>query len=136
MIVFFFYGILPDKASYFLIFALLPLILLTLGCGFILSLLNALFRDISHVVSLAATFLLFVTPILYAEPKSRLFKAINNWNPLSALVNGPRDLVIEGRIQEPLEYVLFSLFSVLFFAFSWRIFHLAESRIAERIGLR
>jgi lipopolysaccharide transport system permease protein len=134
--VFAFYRVVPAWSVFFFPFALIPLILFTVGLGFMLSLMNAVFRDIANVVSLASTFLLFVTPVLYPEPKVAFFKAFTKLNPLAVLVCGPRDLVVKGYLTQPDLYLFFSVFSLLLFIVSWRLFHLAEMRIAERVGAR
>ncbi len=134
--VFAFYKVVPAWSVLLFPFALIPLFLFTLGLGFILSLMNAVFRDIANVVSLASTFLLFVTPVLYPEPKVAFFKTFTSMNPLAVLVCGPRDLVVKGYLTQPDLYVFYSIMSLLLFIVSWRLFHLAEIRIAERIGAR
>ena len=134
--VFAFYRVVPAWQALLFPFALIPLLLFTIGLGFMLSLLNAVFRDIANVVSLASTFLLFVTPVLYPEPKAAFFKAFTNLNPLAVLVSGPRDIVVKGYLTQPDLYLIYSGLSLLIFMVSWRLFHLAEIRIAERVGAR
>lgn len=134
--VFAIYKVVPAWTVVLFPFALIPLLLFTLGLGLMLSLLNAVFRDVANIVSLSTTFLLFVTPILYPEPKAAFFKAFTVFNPLAALVSGPRDLVVKGYLTQPVSYLFYSGLSLAIFLISWRLFHLAEIRIAERIGAR
>ena len=134
--VFAIYKIIPAWTAIFFPLTLIPLLLFTLGLGFMLSLLNAVLRDVANIVSLSTTFLLFITPVLYPEPKAAFFKAFTVFNPLAALVSGPRDLVIKGYLTQPVSYLFYSGLSLAIFLISWRLFHLAEIRIAERIGAR
>ena len=134
--VFAIYKIVPAWTVVLFPFALIPLLLFTLGLGLMLSLLNAVFRDVANIVSLSTTFLLFVTPVLYPEPKAAFFKAFTVFNPLAALVSGPRDLVAKGYLTQSVSYLFYSGLSLAIFLISWRLFHLAEIRIAERIGAR
>lgn len=127
------YGIAPHWAAVFFPLLLLPLLLLTLGLGFLLSLLNVLVRDIAHIVTLGTTFLLFLTPVLYPAGKEGLFASVTAFNPLAALVAGPRDMVLSGRMADPLHYAWASGFCVLLFLVSWRLFHMVEPRMAERV---
>jgi lipopolysaccharide transport system permease protein len=115
---------------------LIPLLLFTLGLGFMLSILNAVFRDVANMVSLSSTFLLFITPVLYPEPKTVFFKSFMVFNPLAALVTAPRDLVVKGYLTQPFSFWFYSVLSLIIFIISWRLFHLAEIRIAERVGTR
>jgi len=136
IVVFAIYKIVPASTTIFFPIAIIPLFFLTLGLGLMFSLLNAVLRDVANIVSLASMFLLFITPVLYPEPKAVFFKAFSMFNPLSVLVSGPRDLVLNGSLTHPREYLFFSLVSLLVFFVSWRLFHLVEKRIAERIGGR
>jgi len=130
------YKVVPAWTVILFPFALIPLLLFTLGLGLMLSLLNAVFRDVANIVSLSSTFLLFLTPVLYPEPKAAFFKAFTTFNPLAALVSGPRDLVVKGYLTQPDTFMFYSGLSLILFIVSWRLFHLAEIRIAERVGAR
>jgi len=131
--VFAIYQIVPSWTIIFLPFALIPLLLLILGFGLILSVLNAVIRDTSKMIPLVMTFLLFITPVLYPAPTIEPMMTLNKLNPIGVLVIGARDLVIEGGLTQPVEFTYVSVFSLLLFLFSWRAFHMMEPRIAERV---
>ena len=135
-LVFAFYKVVPAWTVILFPLSLIPLLLFTLGLGLMLSILNAVFRDVANIVSLSSTFLLFITPVLYPEPKAAFFKAFTIFNPLAALVSGPRDLVVKGYLTQPVSFWFYSALSLVLFFVSWRLFHLAEIRIAERVGAR
>lgn len=132
-VVFIVFRIVPSWGAFLLPLTLIPIILLTLGLGFIFSLLSALMRDTPNIITILTTFLLFLTPVLYPAPASGLFARIMKWNPLAILVTGARDIVITGRLAQPLHYLLAAVFSLLIFVFCWQVFHLVETRIAERV---
>ncbi|MCX5859294.1 MAG: ABC transporter permease, partial [Proteobacteria bacterium] len=94
--VFVFYQVMPSRLTILFPLALLPLFFLTIGLGFIFSLLNAVMRDTANIITLLTMFFLFLTPVLYPAPESGLFAIFNQYNPLSPLISGPRDLVILG----------------------------------------
>lgn len=135
-LVFIIYKITPTWTAILFPFAVIPLLLFTLGLGFMFSLLNAVLRDVANIISISTTFLLFITPVLYPEPKAAFFKAFTIFNPLAALISGPRDLVIKGYLTQPDSFFFYSGLSLIIFFISWRLFHLAETRIAERVGAR
>lgn len=120
----------PSWKIVFVPFALLPLFCLTIGVALLLALLNGIMRDIGNIVALLVTFLMFLTPVLYPIPSGDLFFQLNILTPL---VNAPRDLMTTGVIAEPFKYALASGVSVLVLLLSWRIFHLAETKIPERV---
>lgn len=131
--VFFYYRIVPQWTALFFPLLLIPLMLLTLGLGFLLALLNVLVRDIANMVTLGTTFLLFMTPILYPPCKSGILASVTMFNPLAALVAGPRDMVITGYLTNPGGYALATAFCLVLFCVSWRFFHMVEPRMAERV---
>ena len=136
VIVFAFYRLVPAWTAILFPLALVPLLLLTLGMGFLLALLNVLLKDVANMVTLTTTFLLFLTPVLYPTPRDGLFSIVAKHNPLAALVTGARDLVVTGYLTKPTEFAWASALSVTLFLLSWRVFHLAEMRMAERMGAR
>lgn len=109
----------------------LPMLILTLGLSLILSLVNGVIRDTANTVGLIITFLMFLTPVLYPAPLqgSLLFKL----NPLSALVNAPRDMIVYGYVKEPVDFIIASGLACVVFLVFWRMFHLVETKIPERI---
>lgn len=132
-ILFIIYGIIPDIAILLIPFLLIPIILFTLGIGFILSLLNGIMRDIGNVISSIIVFLLFLTPVLYAKPSTGLLTKITNYNPLYYLISTPREFLLTGNISEWKGYLISSIISIIIFILCLVIFHLTEARITERI---
>lgn len=127
----FFYQYVPSWKIVFLPVALLPLVLLTLGLSLGLSILNGVMRDVANIVSLLVMFLMFLTPVLYPiTGEHMLFFQVNI---LSPLINAPRELMTTGRIARPEFFAVASVISLLVFLMAWRVFHLAETKIPERV---
>lgn len=127
------FGVSPHWTVLFLPLLLIPLLLLTLGLGFLFSFFNAIVRDIGNAVSLLMTFLLFVTPVLYPAPDSATFVMLNRFNVPGILVTSIRDFVLTGAMPRPLSFICSCIVSVAVFVVSWTIFHLTEPIVAERI---
>jgi lipopolysaccharide transport system permease protein len=123
----------PKWTVVFFPLVLLPLLMLTLGIGFFLSLLNVLLRDVANVVTLATTFLMFLTPVVYPLPSIGAFAALMRINPLAGLVTASRDVVVTGYLTDPAGFVWTNALAMVFFFFAWRVFHLVEPRMAERV---
>lgn len=127
------YGVSPSiKILLFPVF-MIPIILLTLGLGFILSLFNSVIRDISTALSVFMTFLLFLTPVLYAKPKIGILISITKFNPLYYFISVPRELILKGTLGEWKGYLISLGVAVLVFVAGLIVFHLTETRITERI---
>lgn len=77
---------------------LLPVALLALGAGWILSALGVYVRDLQQIVPVLLTALLFLTPIFYppsAVPEA--FQAVFAVNPLALAVDQAREALVFGR---------------------------------------
>lgn len=133
LILFFYYGISPKIYIFLLPILIIPIFLLTLGLGFIFSILNGIMRDIGNALSILITFLMFLTPVLYAKPKTGLLAKISFYNPLYYLVSFPRDLILTGNSHELTGYIISTIFAFIILLVCIFVFHLSETRIAERI---
>jgi len=112
---------------------LLPLLLLIVGAGFFLALLNALFRDIGNAIGILLNLGMFATPVIYPPPQEwPLSFLINHINPVAQYINTVRDLATTGVVTNPASLSSSLLFSLLVFLLGWRLFHLVEPKIAER----
>jgi lipopolysaccharide transport system permease protein len=132
-VLFLFYHKTPGASILLVPLFILPIVMLTLGLGFILSLLNGIMRDTGSMISLMMTFLMFLTPILYVKPASGLLATITTYNPLYYLISSVRELILAGTIAEPLGFIISAGISIVIFTISLIIFHLTETRVAERI---
>jgi lipopolysaccharide transport system permease protein len=135
LFLFVYYGIWPSAAILLIPLIIIPLVLLTLGLGLILSLLNSVVRDFGNLLPLLMTFLLFLTPVLYIQPTTGILAQLFVYNPIFYLISVPRDLVLGNIIASGvwLGFLLSSVLSVALFAVCLVAFHLTETRIAERI---
>jgi len=79
----------------------LPLICLTLGCGYFLASFGVFIRDLGAAVNILTTMLFFLTPIFYpisAVPEQ--FRIFSRLNPLAAIVEDARRVVLWGITPE------------------------------------
>lgn len=132
-ILFLVYNIFPNIKIVFFPLLILPIILLTLGLGFILALFNSVVRDVSTALSVFMTFLLFLTPVLYAKPKIGILMPVTKFNPLYYLISMPREFILKGTMTEWKGYLISIGISILIFIVGLVVFHLTETRITERI---
>jgi len=114
-------------------FLILPIIIFTIGLGFLLSLINAVIRDVDNLISVFMTFLLFLTPILYQKPTEGLLAQLTKYNPIYYLVTAPREFILTGTMNEWRGYAIASALAIVIFIMSIIIFHLTETRISERM---
>jgi lipopolysaccharide transport system permease protein len=126
-------GVVPNVAILLTPVFIIPILLITLGLGFVLSVLTGVVRDFGNLLALAMTFLLFLTPVLYAAPTAGLLAQLTLYNPLYYLVAVPRDLAFTGTTGLWLGFGVSCVLSVAVFIVCVVAFHLTETRLAERI---
>ena len=112
---------------------LIPIYLMTAGMGFVLSLAAGVLRDISNVLSMALMMAMLLTPVVYPITGTSLLARMNVWNPFNYLVNVPRDFIVNGHTEFLNEFVLSTVLSMAVFYAGWKLFYLAQTKIAERI---
>ncbi|MFC1711958.1 ABC transporter permease [Patescibacteria group bacterium] len=132
LIVFLVYGLRPSLLLSFFPIFILPLILLTLGLGFITSVLNVIVRDTKKIISVGMNFFLFLMPIMYTIPEKGLLSVVNKYNPIYFLINTPRDVIISGNINNPVGFVISAVFSLFIFFIGWYIFYISQFILGEK----
>jgi lipopolysaccharide transport system permease protein len=130
---FVYYRITPSPAVFLIPLLIVPLVFFTLGLGFVLSLLNGIVRDVANMVSVIVTFLLFLTPVLYAKPATGVLATLSSYNILYYLVSVPRDLILFGTTSFLKGFLLSSAIAFFVFLLFLAVFHLTETRVAERV---
>lgn len=99
-------GIIPLSAL-LLPFILLPLFLLLLGLVWLFSALGAFTRDISFMVAAVMPIFMFVTPVFYSVIGQPLkVKLIAYINPLAPYVEMTREILLIGRLPDPMTFFL------------------------------
>jgi len=87
-----------SSTLYLLPLAYLPLILLTLGCGWALAALGVYIRDVIQATPIAVQVLFFITPIFYpVEAVPQAMRVILNLNPLTVIVDSFRQTLLWGQ---------------------------------------
>lgn len=87
---------------------ILPLCLVTLGLGWLLSALGVYVRDISHFIGPVLTALMFLSPIFY--PISRLpqnLRWLGDYSPLAFTIETVRNAMIFGNIPDIVTFLHF-----------------------------
>ena len=111
-----FFGI-PHTTTLLLPFVVLPVLFITIGFSWILASIGVYLRDVSQIVGIATTVLMFLSPIFY--PISSLptnYQHLLLLNPLTSAIEGIRDVLFWGNVPNILVYVAYLATSMIF---SW-----------------
>ena len=132
VLVFIWYGFVPSWYSLLIPFVLVSVILMALGAGFIMAIINLVLRDMGSVISMVLTFGMFLAPIVYPPPVSEPFNMVNYLNPFSPLLIATQNLLAGQELMQPELLGLMFAVSLCVFLLGWRMFHITMPRIAER----
>ena len=91
----------------------LPLVFFTLAFTWLLASLGIFLRDVGQVVGLVTTILMFASPVFYpisAVPEQ--YRAVLHLNPLAAIIEYARAVLIWGKLPDLTMLALLTLFSV------------------------
>jgi lipopolysaccharide transport system permease protein len=131
---FLYFSVAPSWSGLFIgLICLIPIYLLMTGIGFVLSLAAGVLRDIVNMLNIVLMGIMLLTPIFYPITGDSLLARANVWNPFNYLVNVPRDFIVRGHTEFLTEFFWVTAFSVIVFYTGWRLFYLAQTKIAERI---
>lgn len=95
-----FYGV-PHLTALLLPLVLLPFALFILGISWALASLGVFLRDVSQVIGVATSILMFLSPIFYpATALPEHYRFIFYLNPLTPVIEQTRDVLIWGKVPD------------------------------------
>jgi lipopolysaccharide transport system permease protein len=119
-------------STLYLPLVMLPQILFTVGFSWILASLGVYIRDIRHVMSLALSVWMYMTPIVY--PASALpenLKFVLWINPVAGMVGDYRRILLEGKAPEPASYAIYAAVSLVLFVAGYYFFMNTKRSFAD-----
>jgi len=75
-------------------FVLLGGVLFGTTLGLLITPLGMLYKDIGRMISFGLQFLMYITPVVYAIPKSGIMKTVMELNPFTPIILTARDLAV------------------------------------------
>jgi lipopolysaccharide transport system permease protein len=94
---------------------LLPLVILTLGLGWMLASLGVFLRDVGQTIAIITTVLMFLTPVFYpitAVPER--FRPFIMANPLTFIIEQAREVLIWGHMPNWIGLGIYTLVAIVF----------------------
>jgi ABC-type polysaccharide/polyol phosphate export permease len=112
----------------------LPLFFLGAAIGLVTSMISIVAVDVSRIINMAMGLMMYMTPVIYSDKvNSQFAQSVIKWNPLTYLVCSARDIIIYGRLYNPVGYFICVVLCFFLFMVSWRLFFVSEDRIIERM---
>jgi lipopolysaccharide transport system permease protein len=113
---------------------LIPQLLLTFGCAWLIASLGVFLRDISQIIGLLLMVWLYLTPIIYPESivPAHLRKIIDV-NPFTPLVRSYRNIILENSAPDWRGLAYFTVIAVVVFLFGYWWFARTRKNFADVI---
>lgn len=112
----------PHWTIVFVPVVILPLLLFTAGLSWWLSALGVYLRDVSQIVGIVTTALLFLSPIFYSAARlPEKYRIVMQFNPLTPVVEQTRNVLFWGKMPDMklLSIYLFCALLVACLGFAW-----------------
>ena len=127
-------GVIPSWGALVLPVMLLPVLILGVGIGLVLAVTGAVVRDFTGVVTTLLGLMMYITPAVYVPTsQSPWLQAAVMYNPLTYLIDEPRNVFFLGSIKHLEGFALALLFSALVLVGGIRAFYLIEDHVAEQL---
>lgn len=118
---------------------LLPLAAFSLGVGLVLAILNARFRDVSHLAGVGLNLLFYASPIIYPldyvaqryaeHPWLRIYE----WNPVTAFVEAFRDVLYDLQPPPASRLIYLYVLSAVVLVAGWSYFRSSSLDVGEEL---
>jgi len=129
-----FYGYAITIKFLFLIPIVMLMLIFIISVGLCLSSLNVYYRDVKLASAFIIQVLFFISPVFYTVNNlSFKLKFIIYINPMTFIIESFRNLTIKGTFPDPLLFLFVSIFILIFFIFSYRLFVRMEKAFADVI---
>lgn len=135
LIVFYLFLIgLPPPTALLVPFAVLPLVIMVLGLGWLLASLGVFLRDLHQLIGWLVTVLMFTSPVFY--PMSAVPARMQEWmhlNPLTLPLEWVKSLLFLGVVPSPASYAVYSAVSIAVGLFGYWWFARTKKAFADVI---
>ena len=115
------------------IFAIIPILLLIvmiIGVGLILAVLNTYFSDVGHIYSIFTLILIYASALFYPmEIVPADIQMIFTLNPLYIAITCFRDTILYGIFPDISSLLYLAMFSVMVFAVGFLLFRIHEKKL-------
>ncbi|MFC1813941.1 ABC transporter permease [Thermodesulfobacteriota bacterium] len=127
-------GVFPSWKIIFFPVVVLPLFFIGAAIGLVFSMVSIVAVDINRIANMGMKLLMYITPVIYSDKiNSQFVQTVIKLNPMTYLICSARDIIIYGRLYNPVGYFICAGLSFFLFMISWRLFYVSEDRIIERM---
>lgn len=130
----FYFGIKPDINFFFFPFFLITLLIFSFSLGLLITPIGLIYTDIAKIINTGISFLMYLTPVVYAMPKDGFFGLLFKLNPLTYLINDIRNSITNQPIDSMFYNLIILFISILVGVIGLVIFRKSMPIIIEKIS--
>lgn len=124
----------PHATIFWLPVMYLPLLLLVLGLSWLLAVVGAYFRDISHLVGILVMFFMFFSPIFYSlDSLSSQMRSLVLCNPLASVLENMRRVMCWGGQPDWSRFAFAMIFNAVVFWIGFAVFQRTRKEFADGV---
>ncbi len=110
------------------------MLLFSMGIGYALCILYVFFADIKYLYSVLLTLWMYLSALFYpVDNLSQVMQKVVNANPIYSYIRFARDIMLYGRMPEPVTWVKIIGWGVFSFVMGYVIFRKNENLVMQRI---
>jgi lipopolysaccharide transport system permease protein len=132
--VFVYYGIAPPITAPLALGGVFAIFCLGFMIGILLTPVGLLYSDIGHALSMALSFWMLFTPVVFAPPTTGILAKLTSLNPVSPLIVTSREWLAIGAADNFLPALIVFLVTLVLLFFGWLLYRLAMPILVERMG--
>lgn len=129
-----YFGIKPDINFLYFPFFLMVLLIFSFSLGLVITPIGLIYTDISKIINTGISFLMYLTPVVYAMPKDGFFGLLFKLNPLTYLINDTRNSITKQPIESMFYILIIFFISILIGLIGLVIFRKSMPIIIEKIS--
>lgn len=127
-------GVMPTMSMALLPVAVLSLVLVGTALGLAMTPVGLLYNDVGRAIPLGLQFLMYLSPVVYATPKSGFGASVLELNPMTTLVEFSRAALLGMPVNDAWLFLGINLAALLLLLVGWMFFRAVLPALIERMG--
>ena len=113
-------------------FAILGSILFGISIGLFLTPISMLYQDVGKIISMGFSFLMYVTPVVYAIPKTGFMREVMEINPFTSIIITSRDFITGAPPQFLNYYIILMICTIPLLLLGLLLYKISIPILVER----
>ncbi|MDH1881982.1 ABC transporter permease [Empedobacter sp. GD03797] len=129
-----YFGVNLDINFLYFPFLLVLLLIFSFSLGLLITPIGLIYTDIAKIINTGISFLMYLTPVVYAMPKGGFFGLLFKLNPLTYLINDTRNSITNQPIESMFLNLLILIISIFISLIGLVVFRKSMPIIIEKIS--